>query len=99
GIAIVTGSFFGSFFSIPRSGNTTSVAQVSSVVRVKTSDAGAPFLNVTLFGLKPSESAVTATVPVDVPPGFEQAVSKRRDSARATFIGFVSNRRATVDKT
>lgn len=64
GMSIVTGVLSGRSFLIFKSGKTTSVAQVASLVRVKTSDAGAPFFSVTDDGVKPLSSAVMAIGPL-----------------------------------
>src|ERR1700689_5033590 len=66
GTSTLTGVLSGSFFVIFKSGNTTSVAQVASVVRVKTSCAGAPFFSETDDGVKPLSSAVIAMGPLFV---------------------------------
>src|SRR5262245_24068136 len=59
GTSIFTGVLSGSSFSSLSSGNTTSLAQVPSVVRTKTSEAGLPFSTVTLLGVKPLPSTMT----------------------------------------
>jgi len=63
GTVMETGLFSGSGWLILSSGNTTSVAHVLSLVRVKTSDIGAPFVPTTSLGENPFASTVTATDP------------------------------------
>ena len=59
GMSMLTAVRRGSSFSSLRSGKTTSLAHVSSVVRTKTSDAGFPFWTSTWLGVKPLSSTIT----------------------------------------
>jgi hypothetical protein len=55
---MATGVLSGRSFSTSISGNTTCLAQVLSVVRTNTSDAGLPFSMCTALGVKPLASTV-----------------------------------------
>src|SRR5262249_2121970 len=59
GISTLTGVFSGRSLSILSSGKTTSLAQVSSVVRTKKSWAGLPFSSLTSLGKNPFLSTTT----------------------------------------
>jgi hypothetical protein len=59
---MAVGVFSGRSRVILSSGKTTAFAQVSSVVRVKTSEAGPPFFTSTLLGVNPLASTMTGYV-------------------------------------